>query len=50
MPVNEGGMSATDFRQTMASEKPEAEKKKVFTQFFGKMNDRVFKFIEQRLT
>ena len=50
MPVNEGGMSATDFRQTMASEKPEAEKKKMFTQFFGKMNDRVFKFIENRLT
>ena len=26
-------MSATDFRQTMASEKPRAEKEKVFKQF-----------------
>ena len=50
MPVNEGGMSATDFRQTMASEKPRAEKEKVFKQFFGSMNDRVFNFIEKRLT
>ena len=27
-----------------------AEKEKVFKQFFGSMNDRVFNFIEKRLT
>lgn len=50
MPTEQGGMSATDFRQTMASEKPKAEKQKVFSQFFGKMDERIFNFIEKRLT
>lgn len=49
MPVNEGGMSATDFRQVMASEQPVEEKQKLFTQFFGKFDTDIFNFIEERV-
>ena len=49
-PLMQGGMSASDFRRTMASDAPEEEKKKVFQQFFGKFDQEVFTFIDQRLT
>jgi hypothetical protein len=49
MPVNEGGMSATDFREEMASGKPDDEKEKAFTAFFGKFDQQVFDFINERL-
>lgn len=48
MPIEQGGMSATDFRKAMATGTPE-EKEKVFNAFFGKMDKQVFKFIEDRL-
>ena len=49
MPVEQGGMSATDFRNTMASDAAPEEKKRVFQQFFGKFDQEVFNFIEGRL-
>jgi hypothetical protein len=50
MPVEQGGMSATDFRKVMASNVSEEEKQQVFKQFFGKYDAEIFKFIEDRLT
>lgn len=49
-PVMQGGMSASDFRQTMASEASPEQKQQEFTKFFGKMDPQVFGFIEKRLT
>jgi len=49
-PVMQGGMSASDFRQTMASEASPEQKQQEFTKFFGKMDPQVFGFIEERLT
>ena len=46
----QGGMSASDFRATMASQEDEDSKKQAFTKFFGKYNEQIFKFIEERLT
>ena len=46
----QGGMSASDFRADMASEGNEEAKKQAFTKFFGKYNEQIFKFIEERLT
>lgn len=50
MPIEAGGMSATDFREVMAGEEPEEEKKQTFQEFFGKFDEEIFKFIEDRLT
>jgi hypothetical protein len=54
MPVNEGGMSATDFRRVMATGKDshgqEKDPEQTFTEFFGKFDQGVFDFIKQRLT
>ena len=49
-PLMQGGMSAGDFRQTMASEASPEQKQQEFTKFFGKMDPQVFGFIEERLT
>ena len=49
-PLMQGGMSASDFRQTMASEASPEQKQQEFTKFFGKMDPQVFGFIEERLT
>jgi hypothetical protein len=50
MPIEAGGMSATDFRKAMASDAPEQEKIKTFQQFFGKFDQEIFNFIQERLT
>lgn len=50
MPVEQGGMSATDFRNAMTAEISPEEKKQVFIQFFGKFDDEIFNFILDRLT
>lgn len=50
MPIEQGGMSATDFRNTMASNSSPDKKAQVFQQFFGKFNQEIFDFIEDRLT
>ena len=49
MPIEAGGMSATDFRNMMASDANPQEKANVFKQFFGKFDQEVFDFIESRL-
>ena len=49
MPVEAGGMSATDFRNTMASDADPKKKAQVFQQFFGKFDQEIFNFIEGRL-
>lgn len=53
MPVNEGGMSATDFRAVMATGKDstgkEKDREKTFVEFFGKMDKQIFNFINGRL-
>jgi len=49
-PLMQGGMSASDFRATMSSEGDEEAKKQAFTKFFGKYNEQIFKFIQERLT
>lgn len=48
MPIEQGGMSATDFRETMTGD-DEDKKKQSFQEFFGKYDDHIFKFIEDRL-
>lgn len=50
MPIEAGGMSATDFRTVMASDAPAEEKQKTFQQFFGKFDQEIFNFIQERLT
>jgi hypothetical protein len=50
MPVNQGGMSATDFRKIMASQADAQEKRAAFTRFFGTFDQQVFNFIQERLT
>jgi hypothetical protein len=48
-PIMQGGMSASDFRKVMASEVDKQEKVKAFNQFFGKFDENIFAFIEDRL-
>ena len=48
-PEMMGGMSASDFRSAMSSNSDESAKKKVFQQFFGKFDQKVFDFINKRL-
>ena len=49
MPIENGGMSASDFREVMRSEAEFEEKKQTFTKFFGKFDQQIFDFIEDRL-
>jgi hypothetical protein len=49
-PLMQGGMSASDFRATMAKEADDSEKQSAFTKFFGKFDEQVFRFIQERLT
>ena len=49
MPIEKGGMSATDFRTVMASDSPAEEKQETFVEFFGKFDQEIFDFIEGRL-
>jgi hypothetical protein len=49
-PLMQGGMSASDFRATMAMEADDKEKQQAFTKFFGKFDNNVFNFIKERLT
>ena len=49
-PLMQGGMSASDLRETMASNASPEEKQKMFAKFFGKFDEKIFKFIEDRLT
>ena len=48
-PEMMGGMSASDFRSAMSGNSDESAKKKVFQQFFGKFDQKVFDFINKRL-
>jgi|15BtaG_2_1085339.scaffolds.fasta_scaffold01934_7 hypothetical protein len=51
MPIEKGGMSATDFRNDMAN--PELaieEKQKTFVNFFGKFDQEVFDIIVERVS
>jgi hypothetical protein len=49
-PLMQGGMSASDFRAAMASDATPEAKQKEFTKFFGKFDQKIFSFIEDRLT
>jgi nicotinamide mononucleotide adenylyltransferase len=50
LPVQEGGMSATDFRKIMSDDQiTNTKKQKAFEQFFGKFNPEIFNFINGRL-
>lgn len=49
-PLMQGGMSASDFRATMAGGADEEEQKQAFQKFFGKFDQSVFDFIKGRLT
>ena len=49
-PLMQGGMSASDFRKDMASDIDQNEKADAFQKFFGKFDQEIFNFIEDRLT
>jgi nicotinamide mononucleotide adenylyltransferase len=49
MPVDEGGMSATKFREVMSSDATFEDKQKKFVGFFGKFDQEIFDFIEGRV-
>lgn len=49
-PLMQGGMSASDFRATMAGDVDEEKQKQAFQKFFGKFDQSVFDFIKGRLT
>ena len=49
-PLMQGGMSASDFRATMAGGEDEEQQKQAFQKFFGKFDQSVFDFIKGRLT
>jgi len=48
-PEMEGGMSATTFRETMFGD-DEQKKKSTFQKFFGKFNQKIYDFIDNRLS
>jgi|TARA_B110000495_G_C23009203_1_gene596700 hypothetical protein len=48
-PLMQGGMSASDFRAAMASDASLEAKQQQFTKFFGKFDQKIFSFIEDRL-
>ena len=50
VPIQEGGMSATDFRTAMKSEQLNDNQKRMkFREFFGSINEKVFDFIKDKL-
>jgi len=50
VPIQEGGMSATDFRNAIKNEAvPEQQKRKTFMEFFGSFNEKVYNFIKDKL-
>jgi hypothetical protein len=50
VPIQEGGMSATDFRDAMKSETlNDNQKMMVFREFFGTIEPKVFAFIKDKL-
>ena len=50
VPVQEGAMSATDFRNVMRNNEIKIPvKQKTFEKFFGKFNTEIFTFINGRL-
>lgn len=50
VPIQEGGMSATDFRDAMKNETLNDNQKMMkFREFFGSINERVFNFIKDKL-
>ena len=50
VPIQEGGMSATDFRTAMKNEKTNDNQKMMkFREFFGSINEDVFNFIKDKL-
>ena len=50
VPIQEGGMSATDFRNTMKNDSlNDNQKLMVFREFFGTIKPDVFKFIKDKL-
>ena len=50
VPIQEGGMSATDFRTAMKNEKLNDNQKMMkFREFFGSINENVFNFIKDKL-
>ncbi len=50
VPIQEGGMSATDFRTAMKSEQLDDNQKRMkFREFFGSINENVFEFIKDKL-
>jgi hypothetical protein len=51
MPIEQGGMSATDFRNDMSdSGMDDNEKQNTFVKFFGKFDQEIFDFIKERLS
>jgi len=50
VPIQEGGMSATDFRTVMKNESLNDNQKMMkFREFFGSINENVFNFIKDKL-
>ena len=49
VPNKDEGRSASDFRAVMRSDADDQKKKAVFTDFFGKFDQQVFDFIEEKL-
>ena len=50
VPIQEGGMSATDFRNAMKSDSlDENQKIMKFREFFGTVNNDMFKFVKDKL-
>ena len=50
VPIQEGGMSATDFRTVMKNDSlNDNQKRMTFREFFGSINEDVFNFIKDKL-
>ena len=50
VPIQEGGMSATDFRTVMKNESLNDNQKMMqFREFFGSVNPKMFAFIKDKL-
>lgn len=51
VPIQEGGMSATDFRTAIQNDSLNVNQKMmVFREFFGSINEKIFKFIKDRIS
>jgi hypothetical protein len=49
VPIKDEGRSASTFREVMRSNADDNKKKAVFTDFFGKFDQQVFEFIQDKL-